>query len=204
MNRAERTRQMSVYASYILFFTLFQVTFSRQLSFQGQVPDLMFVLVVLTGYLYGSSDGMVIGLIVGLLRDYFSGSSLGVGMLILLYTGVLASSLFRLRFHQRISLALLQVSILTFIYKFLGHCFFFIVQLFTSRGNSLYLSQSSIWFHSILPQVGLNLLAAVPMLLLMHYLGPYGQKALRKRDGGADISRDAKATKRKEESWLAG
>ena len=193
MNRKEMTRKILVYAGYILFFTSIQMTLVNLFSFRGQSMDFMLIFVILTGYLYGSTDGMVIGVIVGLIRDYFSGTTTGVGMLIFLYVGGLASSLFRMRFHRRTTLALLQVGIISFLYKFLGHVFFFIYYLFVSRGTGEYLSQNTIWFYSILPQVLLNLIAAVPMLFLMHKFGPYATKTIRKKEeqkGG------------KVESWL--
>jgi len=172
LKRKDRARQIIVYTVYILFFTILQVTFSQNLSFLGQVADFMLVIVVLSGYFFGSTDGMIIGASVGFLRDYFSGSTIGIGILIFMYIGVFSSTLFRQRFHKRVSLAFLQIVVVTFIYKFAGHTFFFIRQLFMERSNS-YLSQTSIWLYSILPQIGVNLLAAVPMILLLYFAGPY-------------------------------
>lgn len=182
LTRLERARQITIYSVYIIFFSVIQVTFSQYLSFRGQVADFMLVLVILTGYFFGSIDGMIVGVIVGVIRDSYSGSTLGVGVLVCLYAGVAASTLFRVQFHKRLALAFIQVSIVTFLYKFFGHLFFFLKSFFSYRGAS-YLSFQEIWLSSIIPQTFLNLLASVPLLLLLYYAGPYKSRYLFKKDG---------------------
>jgi len=65
-------RKIIVYAIYILLFSCIQISFSSQMSFWGQIPDLMFVFATLTGYLYGFGDGAAVALITGLIRDCFT------------------------------------------------------------------------------------------------------------------------------------
>ena len=175
MNRFERTRQIVIYMLYLLSLSVIQVTFVDVFSLFNHSADFTFVFVVLSGYFFGIRDGTVIGLLAGMLRDFFSGQTLGIGMLIFLYIGILSATLFRIRFHRRISLAFVQVLLITFLYKLLGHSVLMVFHLFTTHGGE-YLTQHEIWLDSILPQMLLNLLATIPLVFLICYLGPYNAK----------------------------
>lgn len=183
MNKKIIARKIIVYAVFIVLFSSVQVTFSSHLSMNGQVPDLMLVLVVVTGYLFGVKDAIAVGLITGLMRDYFSGPAIenagnnpsalfGLGMLMLLYVGILSAVLFSKAFHRKLPLAFVQVMIITATYKIIGHLIGFGAQRI-SGGEEEYLSLYEIVINSILTQVFLNLLAAVPIVVLIRYLGPY-------------------------------
>ena len=183
MTRKERIRKIVVYSVYILILSSFQVTFPDFLTFRGQVADLMLVFVVMTGYFFGPLDGAVVGLIVGFVRDYFAGPSLGgngsipgatlgIGMLVFMYIGILAAIFFTKTFHRRLLLGFVQILLFTIIYKTGGHIMSFLVQIITGRGVE-YLSFSHIMLDSILPQIAINLVAAIPVLLLIRYIGPY-------------------------------
>jgi len=191
MNRKDRVRQILVYTVYILFFSTLQVTFPSAFSFRGQTADFMMVFVILTGYLFGSTDGAVIGLIVGFLRDMLASSTLGVGMMLLLYIGILSSILFSRKYHSRVALGFLQVLLITLAYKIIGHVMFFAIPLVLEHDRS-YLSLGTIVFDSILPQIAVNLLAAVPVILLLRFAGPY-------RKGYVRASEDRRSPK--EETW---
>ena len=180
MNRYERTRQIIVYMLYLLSLSVIQVTFADVFSLFGHSADFTFVFAVLAGYFFGIHDGVVIGLVTGLLRDFFSGQTLGIGILIFLYVGILSATLFRIRFHRRISLAFVQVLLLTFLYKFFGHSILMVFNLFSTRGGD-YLTQSEIWLNSILPQMILNVLATAPLVILIYFLGPYNTKIRNER-----------------------
>ena len=73
MSKKERARQIILYAVYITSVCCLQVTFPHVFLIFGRTCDLMLVFVVLAGYLFGTMDGIVVGLIVGMFRDYFSG-----------------------------------------------------------------------------------------------------------------------------------
>jgi len=151
------------------------------LSFRGQVADFMMVFVILTGYLYGTTDGAVVGLIMGFLRDMLASPTLGTGMLILLYAGIISSLLFSKRFHSRIALGFVQVFILTLAYKVIGHLLYYLVPLIMNHDNN-YLPLSAIVLNSILPQILINLVISVPMILLLTYAGPYRKGVRRSLD----------------------
>jgi len=183
MNKKQLARKLIVYALYIVLFSSVQVSFSGFFSLGGQVADFMLVFVIFTGYLYGAKDAAVVGIITGLLRDYFAGPSfevaqnrqsavIGLGMLMLLYAGVLSSVLFAKTFHRKLQLGFVQVIIITVLYKIIGHIVTFATQIFTGNGSQ-YLSLYEILSGSIIPQMLVNLIAAVPVILLVKYFGPY-------------------------------
>ncbi len=185
MNKKQLTRKVIVYAVYIAIFSSVQVSFSDFLSMNGQIADLMLVFVVITGYLFGAKDVVVVGLATGFLRDYFSGPAyegaadrpralLGVGMLLLLYAGVLSAVLFSKAFHRRLPLGFVQIIIITMIYKIFGHFTALMLQIISGKGSD-YLSFTEIMTGSIFPQLVVNLLAAIPIILLLRYWGPYNR-----------------------------
>jgi len=183
MKKKPLIRKIIVYALYIVLLSSVQVSFSDKLSLMGQIADLMLVFVIISGYLFGARDALVVGLATGFIRDYFSGPAynggsegpsalLGVGMLLMLYAGILSAVLFSKTFHRRLPIGFVQVIIITVTYKLIGHFFTLMVQIITGRGSE-YLSFAEIMAGSVLPQVIVNLLAAVPVILLLRYWGPY-------------------------------
>ncbi|MBR3032821.1 MAG: hypothetical protein IKH92_07365 [Clostridiales bacterium] len=183
MNKSERSRQIILYAVYITSVCCLQVTFPHVFRLFGRTCDLMLVFVVLAGYLFGTKDGIVVGLFVGMFRDYFSGpvisgkngspvAVLGIGLLAFFYIGLLSSILFRKRFRRKYTQAVLQVIFISAIYYSLGHIVSW-VYLTLSHNIETYHSLKYILFSSILPQILVNVIASVPMLLLLRFAGPY-------------------------------
>lgn len=183
MKKKEIIRKFVVYGVYIIFLSALQVSFSDSFSINGQVADLMLVFVILTGYLFGLKDAIAVGLITGLLRDYYAGPAfeggtdqpvalLGLGMLLMLYAGVISSVLFTKAFHRKLPLGFVQVMIVTVSYKVVGHVLFVIMLAISGRGSE-YLSLFEIVTDSLIPQMIVNLLATAPILLMLRYMGPY-------------------------------
>ena len=183
MSKKERARQIILYAVYITSACCLQVTFPHVFRLFGRTSDLMLVFVVLSGYLFGTKDGIIVGLIVGMFRDYFSGpvisglngspvAILGIGLLAFFYIGLLSSVMFRKRFRRKYNLAVLQVILISLIYYSLGHIVSF-VYLKVSNKIVAYHSLKYHVFSSVLPQILVNVIAAVPLLLLLRFIGPY-------------------------------
>lgn len=183
MNKKDRARQIIVYTVYVTSVCCLQVTFPHVFRLLGRTCDLMLVFVVLSGYLFGTVDGIVVGLFVGMLRDYFSGpvitsmndapvAVLGIGLLAFLYVGILSSILFRTRFRRKYNLGLVQVAMVSAAYYSLGHILSWLY-LKISRNITSYHSLRYILFSSIFPQILVNIVAAVPILLLLRFAGPY-------------------------------
>ena len=198
-------RKVIVYAIYILLFSCLQVSFPDAISFRGQIADLMFVFVVLTGYFFGFADGAVIGIITGIVRDCFASPAVmgldgnvqvtvGVGALVLFLAGAFGSSFFTRKMHRSIPFAFLAVLAATLIYKTVGHLVAFIwVKVLA---NGMYsVGVMDVVLDSMLPQLLVNIIAALPILLLLRFLGPY------KRGYGND-NKDDVIESYGESSWL--
>ena len=103
MNQRKLIRKIVVYAVYILLLSSLQVSYPNRLGFGGQTADITFVFVVLTGYFYGFKDGVIVGLIMGLVRDCLAPIAIigidgtvhvtaGIGMLVMFLAGAVASA----------------------------------------------------------------------------------------------------------------
>ena len=183
MRRPQLIRKIAVYAVYILLITTFQVTFPGVVSIYGLYPDLMFVMVVLCAYMFGFYDGIVVGALVGLIRDYFSApsirsldgsviSSVGIGLFVMIAVAALGSSFFTKRIERNFLLAFVSVVVITLLYKFVGH---FVIYIRTSVLSDVTynMDMSQALIRSILPQTALNLFASVPLYLMLKFMGPY-------------------------------
>ena len=183
MRRSQKIRKYLVYALYLLLFSALQVTFTGVLSIYGIRPDLVFVLVVLCSYMFGFYDGVIFGALAGIIRDYFSAPSvtgidgsvttaLGIGLFLMVAAAVFGSSFFTVRIERNFILAFVSVVIATLLYKGIGH---FIIFLWFKvvTGMTYNLSLNQILLKSILPQVLLNLIAAIPLFLMLKFIGPY-------------------------------
>lgn len=183
MRRPQQIRKFIVYALYLLLFSTVQVTFSGILTFYGIRADLLFVLVVLVSYMFGFYDGIVFGALAGIIRDYFSAPSittldgtvttaLGIGLFLMVAAAAYGSSFFTGRIERNFLLAFLSVVTATLLYKIVGH---FLIFLWSNLvpGLTYNMGLSQIITRSVLPQTVLNLIAAVPIYLLLRFLGPY-------------------------------
>ena len=183
MRRKQLVRKIVVYAIYILLITTFQVTFPGVISLSGLHPDLMFVMVVLCAYMFGFYDGIIVGVLVGFIRDYFSApsissldgtvvSSVGIGLFVMIAVAALGSSFFTRRIERNFLLAFLSVVFITLLYKLAGH---FVIYIWTSvlSDVSYNMDLKQALLKSILPQTALNLFASVPLYLMLKFMGPY-------------------------------
>ncbi len=176
-------RRIILYTVYLLLFACLQVSFPDAISFRGQIADLMFVFVVLTGYFFGFRDGAVIGILTGIVRDCFASPAVigldgnvqvtvGIGVLVLFLAGTFGSAFFTKRMHRSIPFAFLAVTAATLIYKTAGHIVAFVW--IKVLGNGMYsIGFTDVVLDSVLPQLLVNLIAALPILLLLRFLGPY-------------------------------
>jgi hypothetical protein len=183
MRRPQQIRKYVVYALYLLLFSTVQVTFPGIVTFYGLRADLMFVLVVLCSYMFGFYDGIVFGALAGIIRDYFSAPSIttidgtvttavGIGLFLMVAAAAFGSSFFTVRIERNFILAFVSVLIATLLYKTIGHFGIFLWS-HIAKGTTYNLQLSQIVFRSIIPQVLLNMIAAVPLCLLLRFAGPY-------------------------------
>ena len=183
MSKIQTARKIIFYIVFILLTASFQVTFPYVLSFGGQVADLMLVFTVLAGYLFGFKDGALVGIFMGVLRDFFASPSItaidgtpvvtcGLGLLVLFAGGVIGSSFFTLKMKRNTLFAFAAVAFYTSVYKIAGHLIIFIWHKAILK-TAYNLTIGHILLGSLLPQIALNLLAAIPIILLFKFAGPY-------------------------------
>ncbi len=107
----------------ILFFIIlcgfvFQTTLFQALSFGGISPNILIIITVSYGFMYGKKCGMVTGFLCGLLMDIFYGDVLGFYALVYLYIGA-ANGVFHSIFYQDdIKLPLVLILASDFVYSF--------------------------------------------------------------------------------------
>lgn len=185
MNKKGLVRKILVYSVYILFIACFQVSFPDKLTFGTQIADLMFVFVALVSYYFGLLDGIVVGLIVGLLRDAFAApavtslngstvSSVGIGAFVMFAVAVFCANAFTFHMHRKFSFAMISVISSTVIYKLLGHIVIKLWTLMFSQ-SSYNLSLQEVFIDSLLVQLVLNIIVALPLILLLRFAGPYSK-----------------------------
>jgi rod shape-determining protein MreD len=167
-----KIRLIGVYALYILCLGLLQTTILSKLNLLGSAPDLLLVFSVLAGFLFGARDGAVCGLAAGFLRDMLAGRALGLGMLLLMYAAILAASLFRNLFRRNILLGLIQVVLLTLFYEIAIMLLLYLVPMLpdvTMSFRVLLLRHLAALPGHLLA----NVVCGVPLIFLLHFLGPY-------------------------------
>lgn len=185
MNRIPLIRKLVVYILLVLLISSFQVSFPEFISFHGQIADFMFVFIALASYMFGFRDGAVLAFFVGLLRDYFAPPVItgidgqifeawGIGVLVLFLTGAVSSSFFTKRLHRKWAFAFVSVVFCTVLYKVIGHVSIFAWSKLVLHQNYS-MDYSQVIVDSMLPQVLLNFLAAVPVYLILRFIGPYSK-----------------------------
>jgi rod shape-determining protein MreD len=172
MDRRARIRQLGVYGFYILALAMIQVSWPRGWFLNGARPDLMLVVCVLSGFLFGLGDGIAVGLLTGYLCDVLAGRVIGMGMLLMMYAGLCGALMLRRRFRRQMIFALTLVGIVTVLYAVVIFClnqFFPMITDVVPQMRPLLLRS----LYSGLGSLILNTISAIPILLLLHHLGPY-------------------------------
>ena len=206
MDRRRLIRKIVVYTVYILLLSSLQVSYPSRLGFLGQTADITFVFVVMTGYFNGFVDGVVVGIITGLVRDCLAPIAVvgidgtvhvtaGIGMLVLFLAGAVSSAFFTKRMHRNVPFAFVTIAFTTLLYKIGGHFLAYSWTLIAPSAGSYNLGMYEIVVRSCLLQTLLNLIACLPILLLLRYAGPVGLKEMKR------TSDDVIATE-EDTSWL--
>ena len=170
-------RPILIYALYAVVLSIIQVTVLQDFRVFGLQPDLTLILAILTGYLFGKADGLWVGLGAGFLRDMLAGRTLGLGMLLLMYAALLARVLLADFFRRKTWMGLVQVLLITILYELIVTLLSWFFPLLPDQVPAF--SQLITDFVTRLPVQGfLNVAAAVPLLLLLRYRGPYDPRKL--------------------------
>jgi hypothetical protein len=191
MDRRRLIRKIIVYAVYILLLSSLQVSYPGRLGFGGQTADVTFVFVVLTGYFFGFKDGVIVGLITGLVRDCLAPIAVvgidgtvrvtaGIGMLVMFLAGAVGSSFFTKRMHRNVPFAFVSIAFTTLLYKISGHFMAYSWTFIAPAAGNYNLGMYEIVVRSCLLQTLLNLIAGIPVLLLLRFAGPVAMSDQRK------------------------
>jgi rod shape-determining protein MreD len=178
-------RALFFYGSATVLLAWIQVTLpDRTFGFEAKA-DLLLVLAILAGFLFGPVEGATVGLAGGFLRDVLAGGTIGAGMLLGLYAGLLAGILFRRIFRKSLLSALLQVVLIAAAARIAveGFSLVFEPSAFPLR------AWASVFFNGAL---GILLLldaaVAIPLFFLLRYAGP---RKRQKKDLAAEVARSA-------------
>ncbi len=191
-NTKSRARKVIVYTIYIFLLSTLQVSFPDAFSFAGQTADLMFVFVVLSGYFNGFWDGAVVGFICGLLRDVFSPPAVVgldgevrvtafIGAFTLFAAGITGASFFTKRMHRNIPFSVVAVMFVTFCYKVAGYVLIFGWSSISGINMNFY-NPVAAFVYSFLPQLLLNTVTAIPLIVLIRFLGPVSFRNTKRKD----------------------
>ena len=152
----------------ILFFIIlcgfvFQTTLFQALSFGGISPNILIIITVSYGFMYGKKCGMVTGFLCGLLMDIFYGDVLWFYALVYLYIGA-ANGVFHSIFYQDdIKLPLVLILASDFVYSFTCYVLLYLLR---SRFDIIFYLK-----HVILPEVVYTIFVTVfiyPCILLLN------------------------------------
>ena len=155
-------------SNIILFFIIlcgfvFQTTLFQALSFGGISPNILIIITVSYGFMYGKKCGMVTGFLCGLLMDVFYGDVLGFYALVYLYIGA-ANGVFHSIFYQDdIKLPLVLILASDFVYSFTCYVLLYLLR---SRFDIIFYLK-----HVILPEVVYTIFVTVfiyPCILLLN------------------------------------
>lgn len=147
----------------MLFGFVLQTTLFQSLSFGGISPNILIIITVSYGFMYGGKCGMVVGFLCGLLMDIFYGSVLGFYALVYLYIGA-ANGVFHSIFYQDdIKLPLVLILASDFVYSFTCYVLLYLLR---SRFDFIFYLK-----HVILPEIVYTIFVTVfiyPCILLLN------------------------------------
>lgn len=124
-------------------------------------PDLGLVAVIFVGYLFGELEGMVVGGLLGLTMDIFSGGVLGTNLLVKMAVGGLSGLVGRIFLELRPGLVMGMFFILSFAMGCLTYLIITLGAAHVGFGRAL------LWI--ILPQALYDSIAGMICLLLIPY-----------------------------------
>jgi len=166
-------RKVFIYFIFTVITVVLQFGFHDLIIINGVRPDLFIVFCIITGYLYGTGDAIVIGIISGFLKDSFSGRFIGLGILTCLFCGLFAAVFLKRYMTKNIFIALIQIFAGTIIYSLIIYSTFY---LFTDMRYSIMEYIQWVLSKRFLPMLMLNLAFAVLYYILLQIFSPYSKK----------------------------
>ena len=172
MNK-ETSRKIIVYGIFIILTVFLQFGFHDLIILNGVNPDLFIVFCILTGYLYGTGDAIVIAIISGFLKDSFSGRFLGIGILTCLFCGLIAAMFLKKHMNKNIFISVFQVIAGTIIYSIIIYSSYY---LFNDIDYTPVFYLKWIIGNKFLPMLFMNVSFSILYYVLFSIFPPYSKK----------------------------
>lgn len=162
-------RKLFIYSAFIVVLGILQLKYPSALEFKGVIPDFLLVLTVIISFYHGMNDGIIVGIICGLIKDIYSSRFIGLGILILMYCAIASANILKKHISINFFSGILQVGLVTLIYYILIGLF-----LFVNNGTIFPFSTYVIWWtkNRILPGLTLNIVSSIPLILILKAFSP--------------------------------
>lgn len=158
----------AIWFSAVILTLIIQATLLPFIKIYGTMPDLLLIVVVSSGMLFGKEQGLGIGFFSGLLQDLSSGGIFGLNILTKMATGYLSGMTERKVFKENILLPLLAIALAT--------VFSFIMSILLLLIFGFKVAIFAALLHKLLPLLLYNLLFAIPINQLIWRLGQVENK----------------------------
>ena len=171
--RRSRLRRILVYAILLALLGLMQTVWPLHNRF-GDKPNFLLILACLSGFLFGHEDGFVIGLIGGFILDYSLGRAIGLGMLVMMLAGILSARFLSRRVSRNPLFAVTSVALMSLLFQVATQA----ATLLATRisGLPVRLPLPLPFIQQALAIALLNAATALPLYLLLYFVGPYRRR----------------------------
>lgn len=152
------------YIYYLIISTLIyivQSTLCNYIAIADIKPNLMLIFAVIMAFFMGSTDGLVIGIMVGLLHDCFFGHTIGSNLFLYGIIGYISGCLTEQFNKENIAVPMLLVLLATLLYNLGFYLLNIVLKGYTSFSPYIILN--------ILPEVIYNLILGFAIYLLVYY-----------------------------------
>lgn len=153
----------ALWALLILLTLVVQAVLLPLIAYQGIRPDLLLIITVSAGLLFGREHGVGIGFFAGLVQDLASGGIFGLNTLPKLLIGFAAGTVERKVFKEHILLPLAAMALTTSLNYVL------MLALLLFFGYKVDFVAAVV--HNMLPLVVYNMIFSVPMHWVVHRIG---------------------------------
>ncbi|WP_167956490.1 rod shape-determining protein MreD [Anaerosporobacter faecicola] len=141
---------------------LLQSTVFQALSLAGVAPNLLLIVTVAAGYMYGRTKGIYVGLACGLLVDICYGDIIGLFGLMYMCIGYLNGYAHKIYFRDDYTMPIILVSISDFLYGFFYYVFLFLLR---NRLNFFFYLR-----RIILPELIYTVVVSIVLYKILHIL----------------------------------
>lgn len=161
-------RRVLVIAGILLFSIVLQSTIFARINLFGVIPDLILVVTVCFGLLYGSLSGLYVGLAGGFLLDLAGGGILGINILTKALVGYGAGYIGKTVFKDNILIPLVAAAVATLAGEITAFLF---LTAFGWQGRFF-----NYLYATVLPLVFYHFILTAPVYFaFLRYLNPQGK-----------------------------